>query len=142
MMRHVSLAILIWAVIAPAFAEYPDHPIRFIVPQAPGSNTDLYSRLIGAEMSKSLGQQIVIENRPGAAFIVGLDAIAKSPPDGYTIGMGLIGGLAIAPHMGAKLPYDIDRDFQPVAQVSNGFMILAVSPKSSIASVQELIDHA
>ena len=125
-----------------AHAEYPDRAIKLIVPQAAGSNTDLYARLIGAEMAKSLGQQIIIENRPGAAFVVGLDAIAKSPPDGYTIGMGLIGGMAIAPHMLAKVPYDVLRDFAPVALVSRGYLILAVSNQLPVNSVAELIDYA
>jgi tripartite-type tricarboxylate transporter receptor subunit TctC len=142
MRRFLLCAFFATAVISPAAAQYPDKPIRFIVPQAAGSNTDLYSRLIAAEMSKTLGQQIVIENKPGAAFIVGLDAIAKAPPDGYTIGMGLIGGLAIAPHMVAKLPYDIEKDFQPVAQVSRAYMILAVSPKSQLNSVKDIIAYA
>ena len=109
--RYAHLLDAVFATLIAATAQYPDKPIRFIVPQAAGSNTDLYARLIAAEMSKTLGQQIIIENRPGAAFIVGLDAIAKAPPDGYTIGMGLIGGMAIAPHMVAKLPYDIEKDF-------------------------------
>jgi tripartite-type tricarboxylate transporter receptor subunit TctC len=142
MRRFLLGAVLATAVMSPASAQYPDKPIRFIVPQAAGSNTDLYSRLIAAEMSKSLGQQIVIENKPGAAFTVGLDAIAKAPPDGYTIGMGLIGGLAIAPHMVAKLPYDIEKDFQPVAQVSRAYMILAVSPKSQLNSVKDIVAYA
>ena len=142
MRRFLLGAVLAAAVMSPACAQYPDKPIRFIVPQAAGSNTDLYSRLIAAEMSKALGQQIVIENKPGAAFTVGLDAIAKAPPDGYTIGMGLIGGLAIAPHMVAKLPYDIEKDFQPVAQVSRAYMILAVSPKSQLNSVKDVIAYA
>jgi tripartite-type tricarboxylate transporter receptor subunit TctC len=142
MRRFLLGAVFATAVMSPASAQYPDKPIRFIVPQAAGSNTDLYSRLIAAEMSKTLGQQIVIENKPGAAFTVGLDAIAKAPPDGYTIGMGLIGGLAIAPHMVAKLPYDIEKDFQPVAQVSRAYMILAVSPKSQLNSVKDIITYA
>jgi tripartite-type tricarboxylate transporter receptor subunit TctC len=142
MRRFLLCAILATAVVSPATAQYPDKAIRFIVPQAAGSNTDLYSRLIAAEMGKALGQQIVIENKPGAAFIVGLDAIAKAPPDGYTIGMGLIGGLAIAPHMVAKLPYNIEKDFQPVAQVSRAYMILAVSPKSPLNSVKDIIAYA
>jgi tripartite-type tricarboxylate transporter receptor subunit TctC len=142
MRKYGLAALLLCALSGPAFAGYPDRPIRFIVPQAAGSNTDLYSRLIAAEMSKTLGQQLVIENKPGAAFVVGLDAIAKAPPDGYTIGMGLIGGLAIAPHMVAKLPYDIEKDFQPVAQVSRAYMILAISPKSQLNSVKDILDYA
>ena len=71
-------------------------------------------------MSKELGQQVIVDNRPGGALTIGLDAVAKAPPDGYTIGMGPIGALAITPHMVAKLPYDIERDFQPVALVARG----------------------
>ena len=142
MRRIILAAALAVAAITPAAAEYPDKPIRFIVPQAAGSNTDLYSRLIAQEMSKTLGQQLVIENKPGAAFVVGLDAIAKAPPDGYTIGMGLIGGLAIAPHMVTKLPYDIEKDFQPIAQVSRAYLILAISPKSQLSSVKDILDYA
>src|SRR5919199_3269258 len=78
-------------------AEYPDRPLRLIVPQAAGSATDTVARHLGAELAKALGQQIIIENRPGGAFTIGLDAVAKAAPDGYTIGMGNIGGLAITP---------------------------------------------
>ena len=143
-MRFIAGLVLTLAVAfsGAAKAQYPDRPIKLIVPQAAGSNTDLYARLVGAEMSKTLGQQIIIENRPGAAFVVGLDAIAKSPPDGYTIGMGLIGGMAISPHMVAKLPYDVERDFLPVALVSRGYLILAVSQQLPVNSVAELIDYA
>ncbi|HEX5517822.1 MAG TPA: tripartite tricarboxylate transporter substrate-binding protein, partial [Pseudolabrys sp.] len=103
--------------VAPA-ADYPDHPIRLIVPQAPGSATDNAARLIGAVLSQELGQQIIVDNRPGGALTIGLDLVAKSPPDGYTIGMGPIGALAITRHMVSKLPYDIERDFQPIALVT------------------------
>src|SRR5450755_3621855 len=112
-----------------AAAEYPDHTIRFIVPQAPGSNTDLYARVIGAEMGKTLGQTLIVENRPGGAFVIGLDAIAKSAPDGYTIGVGLIGGMALTPHMVAKLPYDVLKDFAPVGMIGRGHLMLIVSPQ-------------
>jgi tripartite-type tricarboxylate transporter receptor subunit TctC len=133
---------LVWAVTAGFAADYPDHAIRFVVPQAPGSNTDLYARLIGAEMSRSLGQQLIIENRPGGAFVIGLDAIAKAPPDGYTIGVGLIGGMALTPHMVAKLPYDVLKDFEPVAMIGRGHLMLVVSPQLPVKSVKELIDYA
>lgn len=126
---------------APA-AEYPDHPIRLIVPQAPGSATDNAARLLGAVLSQELGQQIIVDNRPGGALTIGLDLVAKSPPDGYTIGMGPIGALAITRHMVSKLPYNIERDFQPVALVTRGQMLLAVSPKLPVNSVQELVDYA
>ena len=125
-----------------ASAEYPDHPIRLIVPQAAGSATDNAARLVGAVLGQELGQQIIVENRPGGALTIGLDLVAKSAPDGYTIGMGPIGALAITRHMVSKLPYDIERDFQPIALVTRGQMLLAVSQKSSIHSVKELIAYA
>ena len=141
-MRRLWLILLLLCNATAFAADYPDHAIRFIVPQAPGSNTDLYARLLGAEMSKSLGQQLIIENRPGGAFVIGLDAIAKAPPDGYTIGVGLIGGMALTPHMVAKLPYDVLKDFEPVAMIGRGHLMLAVSPQLPVKSVQELIDYA
>src|ERR1041385_2426405 len=125
-----------------AAAEFPDHPIRFIVPQAAGSATDNIARILGAELSKQLGQQVIVDDRPGGALTIGLDLVAKSPPDGYTIGMGPIGALAITRHMVAKLPYDIERDFQPIALIARGHLLLAVSPKLPVHSVQELIDYA
>lgn len=127
---------------AASAADYPDRPIRFIVPQAPGSNTDLYARVIGAEMGKALGQQLIVENRPGGAFVIGLDAIAKAPPDGYTIGVGLIGGMALTPHMVAKLPYDVLKDFAPIGLIGRGHLMLVVSPQLPVKSVKELIDYA
>src|SRR6186713_2875670 len=123
-------------------ADYPDHPVRLIVPQAPGSATDNAARLLGAVLSQELGQQIIVENRPGGALTIGLDLVAKSPPDGYTIGMGPIGALAITRHMVSKLPYDIERDFQPIALVARGHMLLAVAPDAPFKTVPELIAYA
>ncbi|MGH6784195.1 MAG: Bug family tripartite tricarboxylate transporter substrate binding protein, partial [Sphingomicrobium sp.] len=126
-----SIAVLLAATFASAAAaQYPDRPIRLVVPQAPGSATDTVARILGAELGKELGQQIVVDNRPGGALTIGIDLTAKSAPDGYTIGMGPIGALAITRHMVAKLPYDIERDIQPVALVTTGYMLLAVSPKT------------
>jgi tripartite-type tricarboxylate transporter receptor subunit TctC len=121
---------------------FPDRPIRLIVPQAPGSATDLLARSVSAEVEIVLNQKIIVENKPGAAFTIGLDLVAKAAPDGYTLGMGPVGALAISPNMIAKMPYDILRDFQPVAQLTRGHLLLAVSPKSDIRSVKELIAEA
>ena len=112
-MRKLGLIALVLAgaVNAASAADYPDHAIRFIVPQAAGSATDTVARILGAELGAELGQQFIVEDRPGGALTIGLDLVAKSPPDGYTIGMGPIGALAITRHMVAKLPYDIERDF-------------------------------
>jgi tripartite-type tricarboxylate transporter receptor subunit TctC len=113
-----------------------------VVPQAIGSATDNLARLIAPEIAKFLGQPVVVDNRPGGALTIGIDAVAKAAPDGYTIGQGPVGALAITRHMVAKLPYDIERDLQPVALVSTGYMLLAVSPKSDFHSVAELIEFA
>ena len=125
-----------------AAAQYPDRPVRLVVPQAAGSATDTVARILAPEMSRPLGQNVIVENRPGGALTIGIDAVAKSAPDGYTIGMGPIGALAITRHMVAKLPYDIERDLQPIALVARGHLLLAVSPSLPVKSVQELIDLA
>ena len=142
-MRSIGATILLLATLAtPAAAEFPDKPIRLIVPQAPGSATDTVARILGAELTKELGQQIVVDNRPGGALTIGLDLTAKAEPDGYTLCMGPIGALAITRHMVAKLPYDIERDFQPIALVARGHMLLAVAPDAPFKTIPELIDYA
>jgi tripartite-type tricarboxylate transporter receptor subunit TctC len=145
LMRSAGLLMSLCAAWAPsaAAAEYPDRPIRLIVPQAPGSATDVLARLLASELGPALGgAPIVVDNRPGGALTLGLDLTAKSPPDGYTLCMGPIGALAITRHMVAKLPYDIERDFQPIALVSRGHLLLATAPMLPVRTVQELIDHA
>jgi tripartite-type tricarboxylate transporter receptor subunit TctC len=143
-MRCFCFALVALVAVLPltARAEYPDHPVRFIVPQAAGSATDTVARLVAAELGPILGAQVVVDDRPGAALTLGLDLLAKSKPDGYTIGMGPIGALAITRHMMARLPYDIERDFQPVALITRGHLLLAVTPSLPVHSVQELIAYA
>ena len=127
---------------ATAQSQYPDKPIRLIVPQAPGSATDTLARLLIAELAPIIGQTIVIENKPGAAFTIGLDLVAKSAPDGYTLGMGPVGALAISPNMIAKVPYNVARDFQPIMLATRGHLLVAVSPKSPLRSVRDVIEEA
>jgi len=145
-MQRRFMALLAAAALAslaqPAAAEYPDHPIRLIVPQAAGSATDTLARLVAATAGPELGQTIVVDDRPGGALTLGLDLLAKSPPDGYTIGMGPIGALAITRHMLAKLPYNIERDFQPICMVTRGHLMLAVTPSLPVKSVEELVAYA
>jgi len=136
------LCVLLAAWTGCAFAQYPERPVRLIVPQAAGSATDTVARLLAADMAGPLGQTVVVEDRPGGALTIGLDIVAKSAPDGYTIGMGPIGALAITRHMVARLPYDIERDFQPIALVTRGHLLLAVSPSLPVNSVKELIEYA
>jgi len=143
-MRRLSLFLLLLAVALPvgARAEYPERPIRFIVPQAAGSATDTVARLLAAELGPILGTTVAVDDRPGAALTLGLDLVARSNPDGYTIGMGPIGALAITRHMVQKLPYVIERDFQPIALVLRGHLLLAVSPSLPVNSVAELVAYA
>jgi len=143
-MHRLCLIALLFAcsLTASAAADYPDRPIRLIVPQAAGSATDNAARLLAAVLTQELGQQVVVDDRPGGALTIGLDLVAKSPPDGYTIGMGPIGALAITRHIVKKLPYNIERDFQPIALVTRGHLLLAVSPKLPVHSVKELIAYA
>ena len=136
------LCVLLAASAGCAFAQYPERPVRLIVPQAAGSATDTVARLLAAEMAGPLGQSVVVEDRPGGALTIGIDLVAKSAPDGYTTGMGPIGAMAITRHMVAKLPYDIERDLQPIALVVKGHLLLAVSPSLPVNSVKELIEYA
>jgi len=145
-MHHRALLVLLtlfpFAFTTQAAAEYPDHPIRMIVPQAAGSATDTVTRVLASAMSDDLHQQVVVDDRPGGALTLGLDLTAKSPPDGYTLCMGPIGALAITRHLVAPLPYDVARDFQPIALVARGQLLLAVSPATPFHSVPELIAYA
>ena len=131
MRQFILIPILLAGLTGAASAEYPDHPIRFIVPQAAGSATDNVARILASVIGPELGQPVIVDDRPGGALTLGLDLVAKSAPDGYTIGMGPIGALAITRHMVAKLPYDIERDFQPIALVARGHLLLAVSPQAA-----------
>src|SRR5215212_3678118 len=130
-----------FAAVAAAQPAFPDKPIRLIVPQAPGSATDTLARLVSAELAPIIGQSIVIENKPGAAFTLGLDLVAKAAPDGYTLGMGPVGALAISPNMVAKMPYNVVQDFQPVALLTRGHLLLTAAPNSSFRTVQDIIDE-
>jgi tripartite-type tricarboxylate transporter receptor subunit TctC len=112
------------------------------VPQAAGSATDNVARLLAPELGRQLGANVVVENRPGGALTIGIDAVAKAAPDGYTLGQGPVGALAITRHMVARLPYDIERDLQPVALVTTGYLLLAASPKAPFQTVGELVAYA
>src|SRR5438270_5444756 len=94
---------------------YPAKPIRLIVPFPPAETMDLMSRLIAPKLSERLGQPVVIENRPGASGMLGLDLIAKAPADGYTIGADQAGNMVMLPHTSRNVPYDALKDFTPIA---------------------------
>src|SRR5438067_10885267 len=111
-MKRFGLAICVALafVIAAHAQTYPTRPIRFVVPFAPGGSSEIVGRSVAAEMSKILGQQVYVENKPGAAGNIAMAEVAKAEPDGYTLIMGHIGTLAVNPYMFDKLPYDADRD--------------------------------
>lgn len=122
-----------------ADSQYPSKPIRMIVPSAPGSGPDIMARAIGQKLTESLGQPIVIDDKPGAGGIIGSEAAAKSPPDGYTLIMSNAGAHAVNVSLYAKLPYDPVKDFAPVTLVAMAPNILIVHPALPASSVKELI---
>jgi len=142
-MKRIALtliALISAAVISAAnAAEWPDRPIRLIVPFPAGSSSDVVSRLLLQKLGEKLGQQIVVENKPGASGTLGVDAVAKADPDGYT--MGLITGSthAVSPALGTKLPYDPIKDFLPVSMIGAAPYVLVVSPKVEAKNVKEFV---
>ncbi|MBU3722431.1 MAG: tripartite tricarboxylate transporter substrate binding protein [Pseudomonadota bacterium] len=122
-----------------AAQNYPQKPIRMIVPFTPGGSTDILARSIGQELSKAWGQSVIIENIAGAGGSIGADKAAKSPADGYTLLMGHIGTLAVNPSLYPKLPYNPIKDFAPVAWVARVPNVLVVNPNVPAKSVQELV---
>lgn len=130
---------------APAAAQgaYPSRPVRVIVPFAAGGTTDIFARLIADKLSQSLGQQFIIDNRGGAGGNIGSDAVAKAPPDGYTLVMGTVGTHAINASLYAKMPYDPLTDFEGVAFAAGVPNLMVVNPKTVKATtVQAFIAEA
>ena len=122
-----------------AAQSYPTKPIRLIVPFGAGTQTDVLARLIGQKLTEAWGQQVIIENRPGAAAILGTELAAKAVPDGYTLMMNGTGALAINPGLYAKLPYDPVRDFAPITKLVIVTQTLVVHPSLPAKSVKEFI---
>ncbi len=142
LLSRLSILALAFACCAAAAQGYPTRPVRMIVPQAPGSASDTVARIIAAELTQRLKQQVVVDNRPGGALLLGLDITSKAPPDGYTIGYCMIGAMAISPNMQAKPPLNVLKDLQPVAQTTTGQMLLATSPATPFKSVKDVIAAA
>ena len=131
--------LLVWFGQAVAQPAYPARTVRFIVPYPPGSGTDIVARMLGQKLAEAWGQQVVVDNRPGAGAIIGVEAIAKAAPDGYTIGIADNGPLAINPALYPKLPYNPVRDLVPITLVANLPFILVVHPSVAATSVAELV---
>ncbi len=120
---------------------WPNKPIRLVVPFSAGGNTDIVARLFAQELSKSLGQPVVVDNKPGAAGNIGADAVAKAPPDGYTFVMGTVGTHAINASLYKKMPYDTVKDFIPVTLLASVPNVLVIDPALPIKSVKELVAY-
>ena len=124
----------------PARAQaYPIRPIRLVVPYPPGSGTDIVARLLAQQITENWGQQVIVDNKPGAGAIVGVEAVARAAPDGYTIGIGDTGPLAINPALYDKLPYNPATDFVAITHVANLPFVLVVHPSLPVTTVPELI---
>ncbi len=121
---------------------YPIKPIRFVVPYAPGGNTDILARLLGQKLSEAWGQQVIIDNRPGAAGTVGAELVARAPADGYTLIMGSFGNIIVANSLYKNLKYDPLTDFSSIALVSLPPGVLVENPAVPAQSVRELIAYA
>jgi tripartite-type tricarboxylate transporter receptor subunit TctC len=127
---------------SPAAAEnFPSKPVRVIVPFAAGGSVDALARVVGNKLAEQIGQPVVVENRPGAGGNIGADAVAKSPPDGYTILQNTV-GQAIAPAIFRTLPFDTLRDFAPVTQLVASTLILVASPALPAKTIPELVELA
>jgi tripartite-type tricarboxylate transporter receptor subunit TctC len=142
-MTRIAFAVLaLVAAAAPALAQadanYPDRPVRLIVPFPAGSATDIVSRVMAQKFSTKLGQQFVVENRAGASGNLGADVIAKSAPDGYTMGLITASTHGVAPALGTKLPYDPINDFKPVGMIGAAPYVLVLYPGIPAKSVAEL----
>ncbi len=129
---------LLALLVCPAQAQYPTRALRIVVPSSAGSGADYSARLISQPLSDRLGQQMVVENRAGAATMIGTEVVAKSPPDGYTLLLG-VGTLATAPAMYKKVPYDALRDLAPVTQLASVANVLVVHPSLPAKSVKDLV---
>ena len=123
----------------PAVAQNLDRPVRFIVPFAPGGTSDIIARLLSPELTKSFGQNVVVENRTGASGNIGADLVAKSPPDGHTMLIIDVSTLATAPSLYTRFPFDLKRDLAPVTMLIYAPYILAVHPSVPVNNAAELV---
>ncbi len=138
-LQSLALSCAALSATAALAAQYPDKPIRMIVPAAAGGAADTLARMIGRGLTEKFGQPVVIENKPGAAAIVGMSAIAKAPADGYTLGMTFSGAMSINPSLYQQLPYDPVKDFAPITIVAVSPLVIAVSPKLGPKSLGEFL---
>jgi len=140
--RSILAAALVAPAAAPAQPAWPARPIRVIVPFPPGQATDIMARLMAERLQPRLGQNLVVENRGGGASIPGMEAVMHAAPDGYTLGMASSGPLAINPSVMSRLPYDVERDFSPIALVFTTPLIAVAHPSLPYADLAALVAAA
>jgi tripartite-type tricarboxylate transporter receptor subunit TctC len=137
-----SLCTVLTLIARPAFAQWPERPIKLIVPFAAGSSSDTIARIIGGKLGERLGQQIVVENRVGGSTVIGTDAVAKAAPDGYTLGLANTTTHAASAALNASLPFDPVKDFIPVAMIGSSPFVLISAPQVPAATLAEFIGLA
>jgi len=143
--RFLVLGIVVWGMLAMPAAQaqsYPSRPIRWIVPYPPGGSTDTYSRIIGGKLAEALGQQLVMDNRTGAAGSVGAELAAKAPPDGYTLVLGQDSNMVVGQAVRTKKNYDTLTDFAPISLVVRTPQVIVVNDTSPFRSLKDLIAAA
>src|SRR5688572_23575753 len=133
-----AMTVLVAVPVSAPGQHYPVRPVRLVVPSSPGGTSDILGRLLAQRLGDALGQQMVVENRPGASSMIGADAVAKAAPDGYTVLISPA-ALAINPHMYAKTPFDARRDLAPISLVVETGNVLVVHPSVPARSVKELV---
>ena len=122
--------------------EFPSKPVRFVVPYAAGGSGDLLARLLGNKLSSMWGQQVVIDNKPGAGGLIGTEFAARSDPDGYTLYLATDGPLTVAATLNKHVPYDWKRDLAPVSMIAMGYQVLIVDPKLPVRNLREFVELA
>lgn len=127
---------------AHAQGDYPNKPIRLIVPFANAGVTDTSARIVAEKLSQQLGQQILVDNKPGAGGNIGTQMVAKAEPDGYTLLLGYDGTLVINPNVYAKVPFDSVKDFTPIGKIGDAILLIAANPKLGLKNVADLQNYA
>jgi len=142
MIGHVALALVLFGAAVAGAQTYPSRTVRMVVGFPPGGGTDVMARIVAPKMVEAWGQQVVIDNRPGATGMIGAELVARSAPDGYTLLMGHVATNAVAPSLFSKVPFDPIKDFAPITLVASVPHLIVVHPSLPVKSVKELIAMA